>query len=87
MGSKFWLIFGLIAQSFFFSRFLLQWVVSERRGMSVIPVGFWYLSLFGSLMLLSYAIHIRDFVFILGQTTGTIVYLRNLMLIYRRNDR
>jgi lipid-A-disaccharide synthase-like uncharacterized protein len=85
MGSKFWIVFGVIAQSFFFSRFLLQWIVSERRGMSVIPNAFWYLSLFGSLMLLSYAVHIKDPVFILGQTTGTIVYLRNLMLIYRQN--
>jgi lipid-A-disaccharide synthase-like uncharacterized protein len=84
MGSKFWLVFGLIAQSMFFSRFLLQWVVSEHRGISVVPVGFWYLSLIGSLMLLSYAIHIKDIVFILGQTTGSIVYIRNLMLIRRQ---
>ena len=85
MRWDFWLAFGLIAQALFFFRFLIQWLVSERRGMSVIPITFWYLSLGGSLMLLSYAIHIKDPVFILGQATGFIVYLRNLTLIYRKN--
>ena len=79
-----WLLFGLVGQAAFFLRFLVQWVASERKGESVIPIYFWYLSLIGSLILLAYAIFRRDPVFILGQCTGFIVYLRNLMLIYRK---
>jgi lipid-A-disaccharide synthase-like uncharacterized protein len=65
-------------------RFLVQWVASERKGESIVPVYFWYLSLIGSLILLAYAIFRRDPVFILGQSTGFFVYTRNLMLIYRK---
>ncbi|MDI9431554.1 MAG: lipid-A-disaccharide synthase N-terminal domain-containing protein [Planctomycetota bacterium] len=80
----FWVILGLIAQGAFASRFLVQWIVSERRGESVIPISFWYLSLIGTSGLLVYAIVRADPVFILGQCTGSIIYTRNLMLIYRR---
>ncbi len=73
-----------MGQFLFGLRFLVQWVASERKGESVIPVYFWYLSLIGSLILLAYAIVRRDPVFILGQSTGFFVYLRNLMLIYRK---
>ncbi len=73
-----------MGQFLFGLRFLVQWVASERKGESVIPVYFWYLSLIGSLILLTYAIVRRDPVFILGQSTGLFVYLRNLMLIYRK---
>jgi lipid-A-disaccharide synthase-like uncharacterized protein len=79
-----WLVTGLIGQAVFFARFLVQWIVSERRGKSVIPNAFWFLSLTGSLILLTYAVHIRDIVFTLGQAFGFMVYIRNLMLIYRR---
>ena len=50
---------------------------------SVVPIGFWYLSLGGGVLLLFYAIHRRDPVFTLGQATGVVVYLRNLQLIHR----
>ena len=53
-----WVIIGLIGQSTFFMRFLVQWLVSEKRGESVIPVYFWYLSLIGGVILLIYAVHI-----------------------------
>ena len=76
-----WLILGLTAQALFAGRFLIQWIVSERRRRSVIPRSFWYLSLAGGVLLLLYAIHRRDPVFILGQATGAIVYVRNLVLI------
>lgn len=79
-----WLVIGFAGQAFFFSRFLLQWVVAERRGESVIPEAFWYLSLAGGLILLAYAIHQRDPVFVAGQSFGSIVYLRNLVLIHRK---
>jgi len=79
-----WLVLGMGGQLAFASRFLVQWIVSERRGESVIPIAFWYLSLGGSAILLAYAIHRRDPVFIVGQSFGSVVYIRNLMLIHRK---
>ena len=79
-----WLGIGLLGQAMFSARFLIQWIVSERRGRSVVPVSFWYWSLGGGVILLAYALHRRDPVFILGQATGLFVYLRNLYLIFRR---
>ena len=78
-----WVIIGLIGQTAFFMRFLVQWIVSEKKGKSFIPIYFWYLSLSGGLILLAYAIHIGDPVFTLGQSCGLLVYTRNLMLIYQ----
>jgi lipid-A-disaccharide synthase-like uncharacterized protein len=84
MEPQYWLYLGFAGQALFGLRFLVQWVASERKGESIIPVYFWYLSLIGSLILLAYAIFRHDPVFILGQSTGFIVYTRNLMLIYRK---
>lgn len=78
-----WVSIGFFGQSLFFSRWLLQWFVSERKAESSIPLSFWHLSLWGSLIVLSYAIYREDPVFIAGQGVGTVVYLRNLMLIHR----
>jgi len=78
-----WVIIGFIGQAAFFMRFLIQWIASEKKGESYFPVYFWYLSLLGGMILLAYAIHIADPVFTLGQSCGLIVYLRNLMLIYK----
>jgi len=78
-----WIIIGFIGQSFFFSRFLVQWIASERRGKSTIPNSFWYFSIAGSALLLSYAIYRMDPVFILGQSVNQFVYIRNLVLIRR----
>jgi len=80
---NFWLVLGFTAQALFASRFLIQWIYSEKHRKSIIPVYFWYISLIGGLMLLIYAIYRKDPVFILGQSTGVIVYVRNLMLIHR----
>jgi lipid-A-disaccharide synthase-like uncharacterized protein len=79
----FWAAFGLVAQLAFTARFVVQWITSERAGKSIIPLGFWYFSLVGSTGLLVYAIVRADPIFILGQSLGSIIYLRNLMLIYR----
>ena len=84
MSKTFWLILGFTGQAAFFGRFLVQWIVSEKEKRSTIPVAFWYFSIVGGLILLIYAIHLRDPVFILGQSTGLFIYLRNLTLI-RRN--
>ncbi|HXH12108.1 MAG TPA: lipid-A-disaccharide synthase N-terminal domain-containing protein [Alphaproteobacteria bacterium] len=84
MEPQYWLYLGFVGQLLFGLRFLVQWLASERKGESIIPIYFWYFSLVGSLILLAYAIFRRDPVFILGQSTGLFVYLRNLMLIYRK---
>jgi len=84
MNLNYWLILGFTGQLIFGTRFLIQWICSERKRESYIPVVFWYLSLGGGLILLIYAIHIKDPVFILGQSTGIIVYSRNLVLIYSK---
>ncbi len=79
--ASWWVALGLLGQLLFGSRFILQWVASERKGKSVIPVAFWYLSLGGSAILLIYAIHIADPVFILANFFNGFIYIRNLMLI------
>jgi lipid-A-disaccharide synthase-like uncharacterized protein len=80
---KLWVTVGFIGQAVFSARFIVQWIVSERLKRSVIPVSFWFLSIAGSVILLSYAVHRRDPVFILGQAGGMLVYGRNLWLILR----
>lgn len=86
-----WLVVGLLGQGIFSARFIVQWLVSEKEKRSIIPVAFWYLSLFGGITLLLYSIYKRDPVFILGQSTGVLIYSRNLFLIQRerlsRTDR
>jgi lipid-A-disaccharide synthase-like uncharacterized protein len=78
-----WLIVGFAGQALFTMRFLVQWIQSERQRRSVIPIAFWYFSLAGGITLLSYAVHRRDPVFIVGQAAGVFIYLRNLYLILR----
>jgi lipid-A-disaccharide synthase-like uncharacterized protein len=76
-----WVGIGFVGQAMFSARFLVQWIASERARRSLVPTAFWYFSLCGGLVLLSYAIHKRDPVFIVGQATGLVVYLRNLYLL------
>ena len=79
-----WLALGLIGQALFSGRFLVQWIASERRKASVVPTAFWWFSIGGGVCLLTYAIYRGDPVFILGQSAGLIVYLRNLVLLRRQ---
>lgn len=79
--NTFWLLLGFVGQLLFSARFIIQWLVSEYQRKSVIPHLFWYFSLGGGMVLLAYALHKRDPVFILGQGLGLIVYLRNIFLI------
>lgn len=79
-----WLAVGFMGQVLFSARFLVQWVSSERRKRSVVPLAFWYFSVAGGATLLAYAIHRQDPVFIVGQFAGLFIYLRNLQLIYRQ---
>ncbi|HOI94020.1 MAG TPA: lipid-A-disaccharide synthase N-terminal domain-containing protein [Syntrophobacter fumaroxidans] len=80
------LFLGFVAQGLFSARFLVQWIVSERQGRSVVPMAFWYLSVAGGGLLLIYAVIRRDPVFILGQASGLVVYGRNIYLIYRERS-
>ena len=76
-------LFGWIGQALFFSRFLVQWIVSEKERRSTIPLAFWYLSISGGSLFLIYALWRHDLVLTVGQSVGLIVYTRNLMLIHR----
>src|SRR3989338_4501760 len=79
-----WVLFGILGQILFGSRFIVQWLASERRQESTIPVAFWYLSLLGGLILFAYAFWYRhDIVFTIGQSAGVFIYVRNLALIRR----
>jgi len=81
-----WRLLGFAGQALFFSRFLVQWIVSERSGRSTVPTVFWWLSLGGGALLFSYAaLGIHDPVFSIGQGMGLMIYARNLVLIRRQH--
>jgi lipid-A-disaccharide synthase-like uncharacterized protein len=82
-----WVALGLLGQVLFACRMLVQWIASEKSQRSVVPVAFWWISLGGATMLLVYFAWRRDIVGILGQATGWLIYLRNLVLIYRGSAR
>lgn len=75
------IIVGFLGQILFFGRFVVQWIASEKKGQSIIPESFWYLSLGGGLLLLAYSISIGDLVFTLGSSLNLIIYIRNIVLI------
>lgn len=85
--SNFWVCLGIFAQLLFFGRWIVQWFASEKKKKSTVPALFWYLSVVGGLLLLIYAIHKKDPVFILGQGAGSVIYLRNLYLIHKHKNR
>ena len=84
MTTNQWLIIGFVGQALFGARFIIQWIVSEKKGESTIPIAFRYCSIGGAIVLLTYAIYKEDPVFIVGQSLGSIVYVRNLILIDRK---
>ena len=79
-------LLGFIGQAIFTSRFVIQWIVSEKKKRSVMPPAFWYCSLIGGSVRLIYAIDIKSIVFIFGNAVGLIPYFRNLVLIYRKKN-
>ncbi len=79
-----WTLIGFSGMAIFSSRFVVQWIASERRKESVIPVSFWYLSLLGSFIMLVYAFRQQDPVFILSYLFNGLIYGRNLYFIYRK---
>lgn len=82
-----WIILGFCAQFLFMMRFVVQWIASERAGRSIIPIAFWFFSMGGGMLLLIYAIHRKDPVFIIGQGLGLFIYSRNLWLIASERSR
>ena len=82
-----WMGVGFSGQLIFTARFLVQWAASEKKREPVVPSAFWWISLFGGLTLLTYAIHKADPPFILGQAMGLVVYVRNLMLASKARRR
>ena len=79
----FWLVFGLVAQLTFAGRFIVQWISSERAGKSVVPFAFWIFSMVGGVMTLVYGLVKREPVIIFGQGLATLIYIRNIILIFR----
>ncbi|MFA5250992.1 MAG: lipid-A-disaccharide synthase N-terminal domain-containing protein [Phycisphaerae bacterium] len=82
VGDPVWATVALVGQVVFGARFVLQWLVSEYKKKSHVPTSFWYISLVGSLILLVYSIHIKNPVFMLGFSLNTLIYVRNIHLIY-----
>jgi lipid-A-disaccharide synthase-like uncharacterized protein len=81
-----WLSVGFVGQAFFSARFIIQWIASEKRKESVIPIAFWFFSIGGGLTLFTYALHRLDPVFILGEAAGVLIYSRNLYLIWLKRQ-
>ena len=82
--SLIWISVGLGGQAAFFGRMFIQWIISERQRSSVVPEVFWWFSLFGGVCLFSYFAWRQDIVGVLGQTSGVVIYARNLRLIHKR---
>ena len=81
------LIWGSLGQLLFTLRFIYQWFYSRKREESLLPGGFWMISIAGALVILSYAIYRRDPVLLIGQGTGILVYSRNLFILKRSEDK
>jgi lipid-A-disaccharide synthase-like uncharacterized protein len=78
-----WATIALVGQVIFAGRFVLQWIVSEYKKRSHVPTAFWFISLLGSAILLCYSVHIKNPIFMLGFSLNTLIYVRNLHLIYK----
>ena len=77
-----WYLVGFVGQFVFMMRFVVQWIASERKKKSVVPVAFWYLSLVGSLITIVYAVYRRDPVFTAAFCLNILIYIRNLYFIH-----
>ncbi|GJQ29197.1 MAG: hypothetical protein HBSAPP03_10810 [Phycisphaerae bacterium] len=82
-----WVAVGLGGQAAFSGRMLVQWIASERRRESIVPEAFWWMSLIGGVALFAYFGWRQDIVGVLGQSSGLVVYARNLRLIYKQRRR
>ena len=82
----FWMVWGTLAQIVFISRFFYQWLYSENKKESVLPLGFWIISVTGSLMIFAYAISRLDVVLFIAHVFGLIIYFRNILLHFGRKS-
>ena len=80
----YWTAFGLVGNALFSSRFIIQWLYSERLKRVVVPPIFWHLSFWGSVVSLIYAFHVDKIPVILGYIFLPLLYARNLILLYRK---
>jgi lipid-A-disaccharide synthase-like uncharacterized protein len=81
-----WKGVGWLGNVAFFTRFFVQWYATEKRKRVVVPTAFWWLSLTGSLLLLTYSLHKRDSVFIFAYAFTWIPYIRNLVIHHRHRE-
>ena len=82
-----WVVIGFGGQIAFSGRMLVQWFVSERDRKSTVPEAFWWMSLIGGVMLFAYFVWRQDIVGVIGQTSGLVIYARNIRLIYKHRRR
>jgi lipid-A-disaccharide synthase-like uncharacterized protein len=82
-----WIAIGLVGQGAFFGRMFVQWIVSEKTRQSQVPEIFWWLSLVGGMSLFTYFVWRVDIVGVIGQSTGIVIYARNLRLIAKAKRR
>ncbi len=82
-----WLSIGFAGQALFGMRFLVQWLCSEKKRKSIIPLSFWYFSIAGSAVLICYAVHRQEPVFIAGEALSFLIFSRNLQLVLRHSKK
>jgi lipid-A-disaccharide synthase-like uncharacterized protein len=78
-----WMCVGFLGQLLFFTRFVVQWIASERKRRVVVPAAYWYISIVGTCILLVYSVHLRNPVFMLGFGVTFFIYMRNIQLLRR----
>ncbi len=86
-GTFWWVMIGLVGQAAFFGRMFVQWIISERTKVSTVPEIFWWFSFIGGLCLFVYFVWRVDIVGVMGQSTGIVIYARNLRLIHKQRDK
>ena len=82
-----WVVIGLVGQGAFFGRMFVQWIVSEKSKVSTVPEIFWWFSFVGGICLFIYFVWRVDIVGVMGQSTGIVIYARNLKLIHKEKKR
>jgi len=85
-NSLLWVALGLGGQLLFSGRMIVQWLTSEKQRQSVVPPAFWYMSLGGGLLLAAYFIWRKDLIGVLGQSSGLVIYARNIRLLYKNRN-
>lgn len=83
VGDPVWATTAIVGQMIFAGRFVVQWIASERRRQSCVPLAFWWMSIVGSLFMLAYAVHLRNLILMAAFSLNMLIYVRNLHLIYR----